>query len=244
MPQSQLRYRNPSEERSGNHGISPTPFNRIAQVRASTLPQHLRETLVALLRFNRFGTELWAATMSVAVEAGKCRRSIQIHLDRLIELKVLEEISPANTWVRYRGSLTFRHSATYRLNPDSLNPRLTYEEHRARRAAASRKVMPIRPETPKPPEPASPPPSRKLNDRTIRVLAKGINYYMAGNTKDEFGYKLQPNDHRYRAPLKREEAIRQTCKDEGIDVQAALESQLRAGHRDLRERGSPEGESR
>lgn len=167
-------------------------------------------------------------------------------------LRIFEQIEQANEWVEYGGGVHFRPTATYKLNPFALRQRKTYKQYAEERNYRKFKIRQGQKRRPQqqvsipPPAlvPPAPPSQRKLNDRTIRVLAKGINYYMAGNTKDEFGYKLQPNDNRYRAPLKREEAIRQTCKDEGIDVQAALESQLRAGHRDLRERGSPEGESR
>jgi hypothetical protein len=137
---SALAYPN-SDDRNSAKKAPVSPFNRVAQVRASTLSIHLQGLIIAMLKFNRFGDELWASTESLRVVIGQvnrrsrkgacervCRRTVQHRLHEAMDMGVLEMVYPANSRIRYRGQVVFRHTATYRLNPDKLVPRLTWEE--------------------------------------------------------------------------------------------------------------------
>lgn len=137
---SALAYPN-SDHRNSAKKAPASPFNRVAQVRASTLSIHVQGLIIAMLKFNRFGDELWASTESLRVVIGQvnrrsrkgacervCRRTVQHRLHEALDMGVLEMVYPANSRIRYRGQVVFRHTATYRLNPDKLVPRLTWEE--------------------------------------------------------------------------------------------------------------------
>jgi hypothetical protein len=98
-----------------------------------------------MLRFNRFGTELWPATLKVRVAAGVSYRTVQRHIDALVGRRVLIEVYPANTMIRGRG---FRRSATYRLDPSVLKPRPTWQQFRDSQPALDPSpVTPIRPQS-------------------------------------------------------------------------------------------------
>lgn len=183
---------------------SSSPFTRIAQVRASTLAERHRNLIVAMLYKNRFGDELWMSTESVRVVMGRVcyrrkqeptdtkgrslhdceqisRRAVQRLIDEVVALGVLTQVYGDNEHVPYGGGTKFRHTATYRLNPDKLVPRKTHEqyvEERDRARAKGRQihrdqavrdraeVAPIRKPSqpqpnPLPPAPAAPLPARE-----------------------------------------------------------------------------------
>jgi hypothetical protein len=154
-------YRNPEDYESEK---TASPFTRIAQVRASTLAERHRNLIVAMLYKNRFGDELWMSTESVSVVMGRVcyrrktaetdtrgrrlgscerisRRAVQRLIDEVVTLGILTQVYDANRRVPYGGGEKFRHTATYRLNPDKLVPRKTHEqyvEERDRGRAANR----------------------------------------------------------------------------------------------------------
>ena len=81
------------------------------------------------------------------VYCGACGKSTNRHpadhafIPRVEGGGVLDEVYEANSHVSYGGKKEFRHTATYRLNPDKLVPARTYEEYAAERdreRAASR----------------------------------------------------------------------------------------------------------
>jgi hypothetical protein len=226
MASTDAAYRSSDAEESEK---TPSPFTRIAQVRASTLAERHRNLIVAMLHKNRFGDELWMSTESICVVMGRVcvrrkksgwsnhekphqlhncerisRRAVQRLIDELTYCDrcgksssahssdhnfvprvegggVLDERYEANSHVPYGGGRIFRHTATYRLNPDKLAPRKTYNEYveerdraRARGRQAHRdqaerdraEVTPIRrkpaqPTEPLPPAPAAPLPARQ-----------------------------------------------------------------------------------
>lgn len=207
MASTQRAYRNSEEFESEK---TPSPFKRIDQVRASTLAERHRNLIVAMLHKNRFGDELWMSTESICVVMGRVcyrrkqsgwsthekprqlhgcdqisRRAVQRLIDEVVSLGVLTQIYGDNELVPYGGGKKFRHTATYRLNPDKLVARKTHDEYveqRARARARSRQkhreeserehaqaqgdVTPIRKtpqpaETPKSPAPAAPLPVRE-----------------------------------------------------------------------------------
>ena len=142
-------------------------------------------------QFNFTGDELWMATESCQVAIGKVyvrrkpgtitrtrqdreekcelgpceyasRRTVQRLLRDLVEVfGVLEVVYEANRWVPYGGDTVFRHSRTYRLRPEKLQPQQTFREWRMqqksehtvtsiRRPAASAPTAPEPTEPPKP----------------------------------------------------------------------------------------------
>jgi len=227
----------------------------VERVRASTLPPRLRETLTSILKFNRFGTELWPSTLKVAVAAGVSYRTVQRHIDRLVKLEVLAEVFPANTRIRGRG---FRPSATYTLRPEKLVARQTVEEWEESRSA----VAPFRPPKQEAKKPAAPTPTparqtvpftrRKIRQLTTRERAKliqSITHLMKGRTQHMeiggYGYDLKPEDPRYRAPLCQVDAIRVACQNLLIPIESAIEALRLAGFsvRDIIDAGGAEIEA-
>jgi hypothetical protein len=57
------------------------------------------------------------------------RRAVQRLIDEVCDLGVLTLVYEANEDVPYGGGTKFRHTATYRLNPDRLVPRKTHDEY-------------------------------------------------------------------------------------------------------------------
>lgn len=213
MASTQRAYRNPEEHESEK---SSSPFTRISQVRASTLAERHRNLIVAMLHKNRFGDELWMSTESICVVMGRVcyrrktsgwsahekprqlhdceqisRRAVQRLIDEVVTLGVLTQVYGDNEMVPYGGGKKFRHTATYRLNPDKLVARKTHDEYveeRDRARARSRQlhreeserehahevqageVTPIR-KTPQPaeaPKPAAPLPDKKVAETEHR----------------------------------------------------------------------------
>jgi hypothetical protein len=182
-------------------------FARVEMIRASTLAERHRNLLVAMLHKNRFGDELWMSTESICVVMGRVcyrrkiaetdtrghklssceqisRRAVQRLIDEVVSLGVLTQLYGDNEVVPYGGGKKFRHTATYRLNPDKLAPRKTHDEYveerdraRARNRQAHREeshreeshrehgdVTPIRKQPtaePRPPAPAAPLPKHE-----------------------------------------------------------------------------------
>jgi len=249
MASPQTAYDRTGISPSAKRRVAPSPFTYAAQVRASTLPRHLHDTLCALLQFNRFGSELWASTESIAVATrgrGKngciCRRSVQYHLDQLVEKKVLEQVYPANSRVRYRGDLVFRHTATYRLIPESLTARRTWEQWQASRPVALPKApQPVRTIPPTPPAPgpapapmpqraASAKKPRQLTRRECVTLVSEIARMLRGNGRaGEAGHV---------APMKKQEALRVVCKRWCMPLESAISALKLAGH-DMNDGASP-----
>ena len=219
MASTQKAYYNPDERESEK---SPSPFSRRDQIRASTLAERHRNLLVAMLHKNRFGDELWMSTESICVVMGRVcyrrkkggwsahekprqlsdcehisRRAVQRLIDEVVELGILTQLYGDNKLVPYGGGKKFRHTATYRLNPDKLVPRKThdqYVEERDRARAQSRQkhreeserekphvqadVTPIRKEpkpseAPKSPAPAAPLPAREKPAAEHRSSQRG-----------------------------------------------------------------------
>lgn len=232
MSSPTLRYNKPSESSRTNYRPAPAPFNLAQLVRGSTIPRHLHDTICAMLKFNRHGVELWASTESISfVTRGRskhgclCRRTVQLHIDEAVKLGVLEEVYPANSRVRYNGTICFRHTATYRLVPEKLTPRKTWEEWQALKPVA----MPKPPQRvdapaaapvvaiPQKPVPAERPAQPKLTRREAAKLVAEIAIIVRGCTTvtEEFGgytEKLKPGDPRYQAPMTFAEAFQEVCK--------------------------------
>jgi hypothetical protein len=185
-----------------------------------------------MLRFNRFGTELWPATKGVAIEAGISYRTARRHIDHLVERKVLKEMYPSNALVRHGGSVKFRRSATYKLDPDALAPRVTYKEWRASQTPAKpfgpQRVSapapsPTPAEAPKPSQ-AAPVPDRpqkasqpKMTKRDCARFLAQLEEQSRGNTRVDYAngqgfYWLAPGDPNYRAPMKWAEAFAAVCE--------------------------------
>jgi hypothetical protein len=214
---------------------SSSPFTLVEQVHASNLPPSLRNTLAAMLKFNRFGTELWPATLKVRIAAGVSYRSVQRHIDALVERKVLLEVYPANTLVRGRG---FRRSATYRLDPSTLIPRQTWLQWLDSHPSLA-PVTPIRPqsvrEIPAQGSSSAPPPKRQnlrqLTSRERGKLVSLITQFMRGCTKvgEGLGRKLEPSDPEYMAPMDQRAALLEACKRLLIPIESAVEALKLAG---------------
>lgn len=134
-------------------------FARVEMIRASTLAERHRNLLVAMLHKNRFGDELWMSTESICVVMGRVcyrrkiaetdsrgrklssceqisRRAVQRLIDEVVSLGVLTQLYGDNEVVPYGGGKKFRHTATYRLNPDKLAPRKTHDEYAEERDRA------------------------------------------------------------------------------------------------------------
>ena len=115
---------------------------------------------------------------------------------------VLDEVFPANSHVPYNGSKVFRHTTTYRLNPDRLVPRETFDEYaqeRDRKRAQARQThrqenqsveshleqprkspQPLPVETPKPPTHEAPVPQRPAaNVRTQHRSTRDLRSHEA-----------------------------------------------------------------
>jgi hypothetical protein len=230
---------------------STAVFHFAVRVNASTLPSRLRSTLTYMLRFNRFGTELWPATKAVAVEAGISYRTARRHIDRLVEMKVLKEMYPSNCLVRHGGGVKFRRSATYQLDSNVLVSRPTYKEFRASQAPAKpfgpQRVSapppsPTPAQAPKPPQsvsvgvPESPQKTAKLRLLTSREranLVQALTNLMRGHTQhigiDHLAVDLSPGDPRYVAPMDSKQALLAACKALLIPIESAIEALKLAG---------------
>lgn len=230
MASPPVAYRKPSGTEKTKSGRSI--FTLIEEVHASSLPPRLRNTLAAILDFNKFGTELYPATLKISIQAGISYRTAQRHVDKLVEMKVLKLEHEANVYLRGRG---FRRSATYTLNLDAIRRRQTWREWQDTLPS----VVPIRPDKPaakkdQAPEPAAAaaPKPRKLPQLTSRQrkeLVQGVTWHMKGNTRGEFGTPLAEDHPKYRRPLDQYEAIVETCKELGIPIESAIDALKLAG---------------
>lgn len=272
-------YRNPDGSQSAKNAHG-SPFNRVAQVRGSTLAERHKTLIVHMLSKNRFGDELWLSTESLQVMIGRlcyrrksgfdtrgrrlgpcdqaARRTVQRWIDDAVSSGVIAEVFPANVWVGQGKARRFRRSATYELNPAKLAPAKTYDDWHAEKLAAKpvpRRIGPQRAPDRNPPpaqeaaaSPATPitaapvhvaspqrdahrdtrrPPRRLTPREGPQLVAKMIELMQGYTAHVEavggYGYDLQPDDPRYRAPMSQEHALTAACMTLGIPHDAALE---------------------
>ena len=91
-----------------------------------------------MLKYNRFGTELYPSTMILAVGVGRSYRTAQRNLHKLLhEDKVLILIRPANEPAALHNG-EFRPTNTYKIAADNLQPRESVEEWEAAGRALSK----------------------------------------------------------------------------------------------------------
>jgi hypothetical protein len=255
MASPQSAYPNSTARNNAKRAVL-SPFNRVAQVRASDLPSRLRELLVAFLSKNQFGDELWLSTESLRVIIGKVsaraekisRRTVQYQIDKLVELTVLEEVYPANSWVSYNGETVFRHTATYKLNADKLKSRLSWGEWRQSmpvKKPAARTLQPQPVAVEPSPETAAAQTkvsiassAPKLTTRQRKVLVSRIPAFMRGckgsvRTIEGGTRWIGPEDPEYREPMSKSaaivEACRSMCESDGVSLDRALEAAADAG---------------
>ncbi len=91
------------------------------------LPDHLRVTMLVLLKPKRSGLNLSTSKVRLAIELGVTRRTAQRRVRRLRDLRVLEEIGEANKYFKGRPD-DFRPSFTYRAHPEAVAPRPTWKD--------------------------------------------------------------------------------------------------------------------
>jgi hypothetical protein len=258
MASPQSAYPNSTARNNAKRAVL-SPFNFVARVRASDLPSRLRELLVAFLSKNQFGDELWLSTESLRVIIGKVsvraekisRRTVQYQIDKLVALEVLEELYPANSWVRYNGETVIRHTATYKLNADKLKPRLSWGEWRQsmpvkKPAARTLGPQPVAAEAMPVPSAAeqkkisSASNAPKLTTRQRKELVRRIPMFMKGvsgnvRTGDGGTRWVGPEDPAYREPMSKPAAIVEACKSmcetDGVSLDRALEAAADAGFR-------------
>lgn len=196
-----------------------------------------RDTLDENGRCRKCETEFRAAESA----AHRWNKSLPLRPEPAIAptgLRILEEISPANSWVRYRGSLTFRPTATYRFNPFALRPRKTDDEWARERdesrARHQREKRGTETSAPRPDPPAPAPAStqghrgnaraegpRHLTPRQLAKFTLSWQEYRYGHTRDEFGHKLVIADERYIAPMTQEDALLAACRQWNYPVDSA-----------------------
>jgi hypothetical protein len=103
------------------------------------LPDHLRATVLVMLRRDRFGMQLWMCKTRLAVELGVCRRTAQRRVKRLVELQVLRKVAEANTYpFPDTRPEYFRHSTTYEARPDAVGQRPTWKDFESLRPTHQR----------------------------------------------------------------------------------------------------------
>lgn len=160
MATATTAYRN-SDDRNNAKNALPSPFTRVAQVRASCLPERLKTLLIHMLSKDRFGDALWLSTESLQVMIGRVchrrkpgvdtlgrrlgpcdqvsRRSVQKWIDEAAPedgTGVLIRVIDENSWVGHGKARRFRRSATYELNPAKLIPAKSWDEYHAEKIAA------------------------------------------------------------------------------------------------------------
>lgn len=102
------------------------------------LPDHLRTTILVMLRRDRQGLQLWMCITRLAVELGVCRRTVQRRIRRLEEFKVIRRIFEANTRPFPERPDYFRPSATYEAHPEAVKIRPTWKDFEGMRATHRR----------------------------------------------------------------------------------------------------------
>lgn len=175
MATASTAYRN-SESGNNAKNALPSPFTRVAQVRASRLPERHKTLIVHMLAKNRFGDELWLSTESLQVMIGRIcfrrksgcdtlgrrlgsceqvsRRTVQKWIDDAAPEDgsgPLRKVIDENSWVGHGKARRFRRSATYELNPAKLVPAKSWDEWHAEKIAAKpapRRIGPQRSSSP------------------------------------------------------------------------------------------------
>lgn len=192
------------------------------------------------------GPDFHASTFGVSIQSGRSYRTVQRHIDRLCDLKILKLKHDANKYVN--GSI--RRTATYVLHEEAgeyLAPSETYQQwkDRNRRAAMPRRKGPQpvgNPSAPPAPEPQTPTqavavpipapvadrrPLRRLTPREGPKLVSAMAELMRGYTRhrqlDGYSFDLQPDDRRYRAPMTQDKALIAACMALGIPLESAIE---------------------
>lgn len=102
------------------------------------LPDHLRATILVMLKRDRQGLQLWMCITRLAVELGVCRRTVQRRIRRLEEFKVIKRVFEANTRPFPERPDYFRPSATYEAHPEAVKIRPTWKEFEGMRATHRR----------------------------------------------------------------------------------------------------------
>jgi hypothetical protein len=194
----------------------------------------LRETLKCFVIVSQQGPDFFASTFGVSIQSGRSYRTVQRHIDRLCELKVLKLKHEANSLV---GN-SVRRPATYVLHEEAgnlLSPAETYEEWKrrhgrsaVRRFGPQRVTRPVQGEASAPAEPlkAAPEerphrsgarPQPKLSKTECAKFIADMATLMKGHTRhvESMGgmaFDLDPGDPRYRPKMNRSEALEATCK--------------------------------
>lgn len=229
----QTAYRESDNAQSGKIN-----FRLAAIVERSTLTHNRQAVLKCLLKYNRFGTELWRSVIKVSQETGLCRRTVQYHMRYFErpETGILVRVHGANQHV----GREFRRSATYRLNATALKPRPIQidKPHRsAHRAAAPMPALAKLALASAAPVPIASACGvrtcefRKLTKREREELVRNVVTLMQGRTRDQYGWEIPPGDERYRPPLDQRAAIEEACKrsSSAIPIESALETLKLAG---------------
>lgn len=197
----------------------------------------LRETLKCFVIVSQQGPDFFASTFGVSIQSGRSYRTVQRHIDRLCELKVLKLKHEANSLV---GN-SLRRPATYVLHEEAgklLSPAETYEEWKRRhgrsairRFGPQRVTRPVQGEASAPAEPLKAAPEERPHRSGARPQPKlsktecaKFMADMAVLTTGATGHKqldgyyvdyLRDPDHpdpRYRPKMKWGEALEATCK--------------------------------
>jgi hypothetical protein len=216
-------------------GAGNSPFSLPDLVRASTWPPTYRELLLAMLKKNRFGTELWRSTRNLAIDLGVSYSTVKRMIDRLEKghsfgkkrivrcEPVLEIVLEANS----RPNGTLRRQRTYRISDARrICRRPTPEEVEG----SSRGAVCVLPSRPMPPAHAPSVPARPAEHRgtarpqTTKIargeiakivaeilrLQKGYTHHV--EAVGGYGFNLTPSDPRYRAPMSLRDAIIAACE--------------------------------
>lgn len=133
MASAATAYRNSNSSASGKWPRDLTPW-----FESCDLPDHLRTTILVMLRRDRHGSQLWMCLTRLAVELGVCRRTVQRRIRRLEEFKVIRRIFEANTRPFPERPDYFRPSATYEAHPEAVKIRPTWKDFEGMRATHRR----------------------------------------------------------------------------------------------------------
>lgn len=209
------------------------------------LPRHLVNFITGAWRASGkpSGAEVYFfATVEGYRIEGRYRseRTVRYNLRKCEQLGILEKVYEPNSWIRANY---YRHTATHRLNISALKRRQTYQHFKNNRPLA----QPLPPQsvkenpTPVLAQPKCEPPQtapialtpqrqaehRQIGRHTRRDCAKLIALIvqlMRGRTHGEFGWKLAPDDERYRAPMSRDAAIEAACRSFSWTVESAMDA--------------------
>lgn len=133
MATTRPAYNNSDPRPSGKWPRDLTPW-----FESCDLPDHLRTTILVMLKRDRHGLQLWMCVTRLAVELGVCRRTVQRRIRRLEEFKVIRKIYDANTRPFPERPDYFRPSATYEAHPEAVKTRPTWKDFEGMRASHRR----------------------------------------------------------------------------------------------------------